>query len=270
MYLWKSWHDSRDRVILYGAAGLAIGVIIGIAHINYFSGMVERYQRVLSGAPPHYFRRWNPDPVQLRQLYLDSLQHSWEWSLYQILNLMPMAAIWSALALGAMSVGRDYGSGAIGFVLTRPQSRFRIVWEEWALAIAEIGIILSMFYVGILPFLFYTSGRYVSPSPAPLLGILAVAACICGLTQFLTMLTGSSMKGLSAAVAVCLFYVMLPDALDAWWHIRWPAEVRDLSLAVVDNIGWENMPVLQITLIWAMVALIFPVLSQWLIERREV
>ena len=29
MYAWKCWHDSRDRVILYAAASLAIGLMFG-------------------------------------------------------------------------------------------------------------------------------------------------------------------------------------------------------------------------------------------------
>src|SRR5690348_11078926 len=272
MYLWKSWHDSRDRVMLYGAAGLAIGVIFGISYIYYLRPVMEAWLRLISVNSP-LFRKL-PAPVRIvrTQMYQEFLRSSWEWAIDQVLYFMPIAAIWSALTLGATSVGREYSSGAINFVLTRPQSRLRIVWEEWALAIAEIGIILCMFYVGVLPFLFYANGRNVSPSAIPPLGILAVAACLCGLTQFLTMLTGSSMKGLSATVAVVLFYYFLPSALDQWWHIMWPLKIQELSLSVMywDSV-WNSHPfsTLEVTMIWALVAVMFPLFSQWLIERRE-
>ena len=75
MYLWKCWHDSRDRVMLYGAAGLAIGVTLGIAHVEYFSETVARYERMLAGPPHGYFLRWYLNPVQLRDFYKYFLQH---------------------------------------------------------------------------------------------------------------------------------------------------------------------------------------------------
>jgi hypothetical protein len=101
--------------------------------------------------------------------------------------------------------------------------------------------------------------------------VVAVAACLFGLTQFLTLLTGSSAKGLSATIAVVLFYLFLPSALDDWWHISWPSKVTDLSLSVFDREWFEpSFPLWEVTLLWAIVGLIFPFLSQWLLERREV
>lgn len=184
--------------------------------------------------------------------------------------MLPIA-IWAALALGATSVGREYGSGTMAFVLTRPQSRWRIVWDDWMLGVAEICIILSMVTIGMTPFLALTSRIYLGLSGALLPGALAVGACLYGLTQFLTMLTGSSMKGTSATVAAILFYLFLPSALDEWWHIKWPQKVVDLSLSIFDH-DWYRLlfPSWEVTILWALVALIFPLLSQWLIEKREV
>jgi hypothetical protein len=76
---------------------------------------------------------------------------------------------------------------------------------------------------------------------------------------------------LSATIAAVLFYVFLPSALDQWWHIRWPLRVQDLSLSVFGwDWDWFSSPLWEITILWAMVALIFPFMSQWLIEHREV
>lgn len=274
MYLRKSWHDSRHRLMLYGVACLAIGVIGGIQHVQWYTFLSVSWQTRL--AHPPGFRHWRADPAQLRRLYLDFLHNSWKTAFYWFETYVPMAGLWSALIFGATSVGREYGAGGIGFVLTRPESRRRVVWHEWALAVSEIGIILSMFYAGALPFVLYASPQYVRLTAIPamlLFGVLAVAACLCGLTQFLTLLTGSSMKGLSAAIAVALFYYFLPSALDVWWHIHWPERVQELSLSVLGlYILWNRnrLPIVEVTAIWMLVALIFPFLSQWLIEHREV
>ncbi|MHB8654100.1 MAG: ABC transporter permease subunit [Terriglobia bacterium] len=275
MYLWKSWHDSRQRLVVYAVACLVLGVIGGIVHVHWYNQLTATYQRILAH-PPHYYFRNGPalDPVQLRRFYLNFVQNSWKDAFYSCWTYIPMAGLWTAFIFGATSVGREYSSGAMSFVLTRPQSRRSVVWQEWALAIAEIYIILVMFYAGALPFALYTMPHDVKLTAIPsmlLVGALAVAACLCGLTQFLTLLTGSSMKGLSAATAVVLFYYFLPSALEVWWHILWPEKVQELSLSVLAQV-WvqERSPVLGVTLVWTMLALIFPFLSQWLIEKREV
>jgi len=282
MYLWKSWHDSRQRLMLYGVACLAIGLIGGIHHVQSYNFRAASWQRTLAlmamwqRNPPRspHFRNWRMILVQLPRTYQEFVQYSWKEAFYWFWAYMPLAGLWSALIFGTTSVGREYSSGAMSFVLTRPQSRWSVAWQEWALAIAEIYIILSMFYVGALPFALYTmphDGKLTAIPSMLLVGALAVAACLCGLTQFLTLLTGSSMKGLSAATAVVLFYYFLPSAVEVWWHIHWPEKVQELSLSVLADV-WvqERSPVLGVTLVWAMLALIFPFLSQWLIEKREV
>ena len=87
----------------------------------------------------------------------------------------------------------------------------------------------------------------------------------------MTVLTGSAAKGLSATVAVVLFYYMFPSALDVWWHVTWPEKVQGLSLSIFEPV-WDRLTfsTWEVTTLWALVALIFPFLSQWLIERREV
>jgi len=256
MYLWKSWHDSRQRLAVYAGACLAIGIIVGLENIYWFRAMWG--WRAIATHLQHY--HWNRNLIYVRPANL----------YYQF---MPLVGLWSALVFGAISVGREYGSGAMSFVLTRPQSRWLVVWYQWALALAEIFIILGAFFIGALPFLVYFSKYYVGFDATLIPGVLVVAACLCGLTQFLTLLTGSSMKGMSASVAVALFYYFLPSALDVWWHIHWPEKVQDLSLSVLGMyMPWNRsrLPIVEVTAIWMLVALIFPFLSQWLIEKREI
>ncbi|HLY62347.1 MAG TPA: ABC transporter permease subunit [Terriglobia bacterium] len=257
MYRWKCWHDSRDRLVLYAGGCLAVGAIMSLG----LWGEYSRYVAWIAVSTNPRVKLWDPS-VDI-----------WLWGMRVLLEFLLPAVLWAALAFGFMSVGREYDSGAMAFVLTRPQKRWRIVWDEWLLAVAEICIVLSMLIVGMAPILYLISKIYVSFTGLILPGALAVAACIYGLTQFLTLLTGSSAKGLSASVAAILFYVFLPGALNDWWHISWPLRIADLSLSVFD-IGWQepprSFPSLNVGLLWFLVALIFPFLSQWLIERREV
>ncbi|HEV2348531.1 MAG TPA: ABC transporter permease subunit [Terriglobia bacterium] len=255
MYRWKCWHDSRDRLVLYAGGCLAVGAIVGL---DIWGNYIRDMAWITTTTNPRV-KLWDPS------LYM------FIWGMRLMLELLLPAVIWAALAFGFISVGREYGSGAMAFVLTRPQSRWRIVWDEWSLAVAEMTIVLSMLIVGIAPFLNLISMIYTGFSGLILPGALAVAACLYGLTQFLTLLTGSSARGLSATVAVILFYIFLPGALNDWWHIGWPLKVADQSLSVF-YLNWDELPHLswEVILLWTMVALIFPFLSQWLIERREV
>jgi hypothetical protein len=256
MYRWKCWHDSRDRLVLYGGAGFVVTALMGMdIWGNYL------YQEAMFAAFPslrHLFW-WNPS------------LGDWAWGMNSMAELMLPAALWLALVFGFASVGREYGSGAMAFVLTRPQKRWRVVWEEWLLAVAEICFVLSMLVIGMTPFLYMINKTYTGFTGLILPGALAVGTCLYGLTQFLTLLTGSSGKGLSATIAVVLFYYFLPGALNDWWHISWPLKVTSLSLSVFD-LDWGELqfPSWEVVLLWAIVALIFPFLSQWLIERREV
>lgn len=255
MYRWKCWYDSRDRLMLYAGCCLAVGAIIGLDLWGFYSLEVAW---IATTTNPR-FKLWNPS------------FDVWAWGMYLLAELLIPAFILSILAFGFTSVGREYDSGAMTFVLTRPQRRWRIVWDEWSLAVAEICLVLSMLIIGMTPFLYMITKIYVGFTGLILPGVLAVAVCLYGLTQFLTLLTGNSAKGLSATIAVVLFYLFLPGALNDWWHISWPSKVADLSLSIFDR-DWYRLsfPSGEITLLWALVALIFPFMSQWLIERREV
>jgi hypothetical protein len=255
MYSWKSWHDSRHRLALYAGACLAVGAITGLDIWGTY----------------HFWAAWIAVTTNPRLKLWDPSFDAWAWGINVITELMLPVVVWSSLVLGVTSVGREDSSGAMTFILTRPQKRWRIVWDEWALSVAEISIILSMLVLGMVPFLFLISRIYVSFSGLILPAVVAVAACLYGLTQFLTLLTRSSAKGLSATIAVILFYLFRPSALDDWWHISWPSKVTDLSLSVFRP-EWDGLPSIhwEIAMLWVIVGLIFPFLSQWLIERREV
>ncbi len=210
MYAWKCWRDSRDRVILYAAASLAVGIIVG-------ADGFESYRQ--SFAWEWWWRarniNWNP------------ALWAWSWGMNSLNGYLSPAALWGALSLAAVSVGREYGSGAMPFLLTRPASRKRFVWTDWGLGLTQITAILFMMLLGALPFFVYTSRAYVGRSWPMVPGYLVLAAALYGLTHFMTALMGSSMKGLSAAGAATLIYLLMPGALDEWWHFSAPLRFKN-------------------------------------------
>src|SRR5208282_6254728 len=106
------------------------------------------------------------------------------------------AALWVALSLGAVSVGREYGSRAMPFLLTRPVSRRAFIWTDWWMGLAQMTAILAMMLVGVVSVMCRITPDYIWLAFPRLLGCLLVGAALYGLTHFTTALTGSSMKGL--------------------------------------------------------------------------
>lgn len=265
MYAWKCWRDSRDRVILYGTASLAVGIMLGVMSASWYRVMIleEPLRR-------RFVRDWNPA--------------LWAWTLgiTSLNDFLWPAALWAALILAATSVGREYGSGAMPFLLTRPARRWNFVWTDWRLGMTQMVVISALMLVGALPFFVYTSRAYVGRSWPLLPGCVILPAALYGLAHFMTALTGSSMKGLSATAAAILLYELLPGALDEWWHIHGPLAFRDWSLNVLEwdwthDLEWDwthdhyrfllhGWPMLM----WLVVAMAFPLLSQIIVERREV
>jgi len=255
MYAWKCWHDSRDRVILYAAASLAIGLMFGATGLG-------RYHAWLSWLVNWHVRGWHWDPVRW----------AWEWGLNMADDCLFPAAIWVALSLGAVSVGREYHSGAMPFLLTRPASRKAFVWTDWSLGLAQMTVILAMMLVGLASVLCFISHDYVWLCFPPLLECVLLGAALYGLTHFTTILAGSSMKGLSASAAVILFYELLPGALKEWWHVSGPLKFRDWSLNLWDYHAGKTDPFTLYgwpMLMWLLVALAFPLLSQIVLDWRE-
>jgi hypothetical protein len=186
-------------------------------------------------------------------------------------SLFP-AAVWVALSLGAVSVGREYRSGAMPFLLTRPASRRAFVWTDWSLGLVQMTVILAMMLVGLASVLHSIGDDYVWRGFPRLLECVVLGAALYGLAHFMTALVGSSMKGLSATAAVILFYELLPGALNEWWHVSGPLRFRDWSLnlwgwepGITDPFALHGWPMLM----WLLVALAFPLLSQFVLEWRE-
>jgi hypothetical protein len=90
MYAWKCWHDSRDRVILYAAASLAIGLMFGAIALAQYHILLS-YAWEWSSRP----RRWHWDPALF----------AWHWGLHMTEDTLFPTALWVGLILGTVSHG---------------------------------------------------------------------------------------------------------------------------------------------------------------------
>lgn len=254
MYLWKCWHDSRNRLALYSFACFAVGVVVGLDGVTWVR--FSNYWDAIRRSP-------------LRPM--DNFDWLWVGETFGLLDYMKIAAVWAGLSLGATSVGREYRSGTMPFLLTRPSSRRRFVWTDWGLGVAGILLILSMFLVGAIPILVYTTKSFFWMPAALLLVMFVAAGLLYSLTHLATTVTGSSMKGLSLSAAIILFYVLFPTALDEWWHIKSLLKIQEWTFQIFDwmegtyiHFHWGIMGM------WAAVAVTLPLLSQLWLKRREV
>ena len=77
MYAWKCWRDSRERLILYDAASLAIRLIFGAIDLAHYHMLVS------------YALEWSSRP---RRWYWDPARSAWNWGLNMIeATLFPAA-----------------------------------------------------------------------------------------------------------------------------------------------------------------------------------
>lgn len=273
MYLWKAWHDHRRRLLLYAAACAALGLIVGMEAFAYYKSSLTWYAEYLALLPGRiirpgtrqYFRIWTPE----FEIY------AWRYAILQLQFYLSWAALWAGLAFGATTMGRHLRPGTAEFLFSRPEPRWRAVWSEWGLSVGALLAILLAPVVGVSAALLRMDGRLHEPRVFSIaLGSFLVAGVIFGLTQFMTTLTSSAVKGLNFSVAAILIYGMLPTALHEWWHWYTPLRLQDWTFQVFTWFRWSGdvvvFPPLGPFLYWGAIALAFPLLTQLVLRRREV
>jgi ABC-type transport system involved in multi-copper enzyme maturation permease subunit len=258
MYLWKAWHDSRTRVVLYILAALSVGVLNGLGVIsaaNYHSYFMMYLWPQLSG--PSAIQRIISSSQYYSDFHMDITLAALTWAVLGFRQYMPAGimmvnwgfvscgptvALLSSLSLGASSVGREYGAGTMNFVLTRPRPRINLVLADWTVGLTALVIVVGGLPYGELPFLYYVHARGAGNILAGLPALWALGAAIYGLTQFTTLVAGSAPKGLILSVATFLTYFFLPNALHDWWHTDALLRATQWSLRPFEYGAWPLSP----------------------------
>jgi len=227
MYLWKAWHDSRTRVVVYILAALSVGALFGMD--------------LMSWANWHAY--WmSTAPVRLRSYFsfdMDVTIYTLDWL---VLEYGPMVALLAGLSLGATSTGREYGAGTMNFVLTRPTLRRNFVLTDWTMGLTAIVIIASGFAFPVLPFLCLVHAKGPGNVLGGLPALWVLGAAIYGLSCFTTLVAGSAAKGLILSVATVLTYFFLPTALNEWWHMDALLRAREWTLRPFNYGSWPLSP----------------------------
>jgi len=248
MYLWKAWHDSRARIMLYILATSTLGVMYGLF--------------VMSAANWHAYWMTIISPSLLSRHHIPNYDFSaditfntlrWvvgygltmrafnvlEWG---FIGLGPSALLLASLSLGASSVGREYDAGTMSFVLTRPSRRGNLIFGDWIVGLSAMVIIASGLAFPVLPFLHAVHAKGPGNVLAGLPALWVLGAAVYGLAHFTTLVAGSASKGLVLSAATLLTYSFLPTALNDWWHIDALLRAVDWTLRPLDYDAWPLSP----------------------------
>ena len=253
MYLWKTWHDSRTRVVVYILAALSVGLLFGLDVVSW----VNWHTWWLTDRAMHARNNWD--------FYADLPFDLLRW---QVIGYGEVAALLAGLSLGVSGVGREYGAGTMHFVLTRPGARRSLVFTDWITGLTAMVIAVGALAYGALPFLWFVHARGPGNVLIGLPGLWAMGAAIFGLASFTTLVAGSAAKGLVLSVAAVLTYFLLPTALDEWWHVDALIKAQDWTLQILSvdscHFHWS------VTAFWLAAAASFLGASVFWIHFREV
>ncbi len=248
MYFWKCWRDSRSRFIFF--------LIVVPVTCVLFTIILATH-----GAFPD-FKRGGP---------VSGVAQLWS----QIATLMlggvvSLIILLAALTLAVASIGEEYKEKTLDFLLTRPRRRRYWVWTCWSVGAGEILGLVVAGVVGTFGALSYESGYVYSwRLLATTLPLFVGAVAVYSLTYFLTVLARKGEQGISYGLGILLIDLFLPLA-GRYWHVHLPS-VLSFTFAGCE---WATSSTVAFPLgkliIYAVVALAFPLAAQLVLERAEV
>jgi ABC-type transport system involved in multi-copper enzyme maturation permease subunit len=227
MYLWKAWHDSRARVVLYILATLSAGALFGLDLVSWANW--HAYWMTHTHSP------W----VYSSDFHSDVTFYTLNWL---VLEYGPIVGLLAGLSLGATSTGREYGAGTMNFVLTRPSRRRNFVLTDWTVGLTAMVIIVGGLALGALPLLFLIHAECPGNVLAGLPSLWLWGAAIYGLSYFTTLVGGSAAKGLILSTATVMTWSFLPTALNEWWHVDAPLRATDWTVRFFGYPAWPLSP----------------------------
>lgn len=179
------------------------------------------------------------------------------------LGLILMAV---ALGLGAIGAIHEFAENTAHFLFTKPRSRSYFVWAGWAVGLAELLAVATVnFFAGWLTLSRYSenpfhSALFGSMTAHTLLDPLIFCLLAYCLTYSLTVLLRNGLKGLGASVGIQFGFPLFAAAIRWRWHINLPIPpepIGGLSVAISSNI-------------WILVAMLFVLAAQLVVERAEI
>ncbi len=250
MYFWKCWRDNRLRFIVYLSLLAGVAALIALIQIHSASG----WWRLPSGSDSKFIRR------------------SWELtSRFNLGWLGSLLTIFAGLGLGASGPGEEVTQGTSEFLLTRPRPRNYFVWVGWAMAVAELFVILCMTVLTTFAILiFITRSIYTWRFLSVLVPLFILGTVVLSLTYFMTTVARSARVGLVLSLGLVLLGLIGPAGFRAWSKTDIPSPM-DLMSATEWIINYSTGSFhFRLMAAWSLVALAFPVAAQLIFERAEV
>lgn len=171
-----------------------------------------------------------------------------------------------ALGLGSIGAIHEFAENTAHFLFTKPRSRAYFVWVGWAVGFAELLAIATVnFIAGWATLSHYSknpshSALYGSMNAQAFLDPLVFCLWAYCLTYSLTVLLRNGLKGLGASMGILFGFPLFAAAIRWRWHIDLPfppLPIRSLPLAISN-------------IIWVLVAMLFVLAAQLVVERTEI
>ena len=171
-----------------------------------------------------------------------------------------------ALGLGAIGAIHEFAEKTAHFLFTKPRSRAYFVWVGWFVGFAELLTIAAVnFLAGWVTLSRYTknpshSAIFGSMTPHTLLDPLIFCLWAYCLTYSLTVLLRNGLKGLGASMGILFGFPLFAAAIRWRSHIVLPLPpepIGSLSAAIS-------------SIIWILIAMLFVLAAQLVVERAEV
>jgi hypothetical protein len=169
-----------------------------------------------------------------------------------------------AFALGAITAIQEFTEKTAHFLFTKPRSRAYFVWVSWAIGCAEFTAIAAMnFLSGWLTLARY--GLFQSHLFGSIRGDQIAEAVIQGffvyaLTYALTAILRNGLKGLGASLLIMTGLNGVVIAADIRWRVHLPMPSQQIG----------SLPMAASALVWTVIALLFILGAQMVIERVEI
>lgn len=242
MYAWKWWRENRKRAITY------LILLVGLAVLF----------------------AWNASTQPLRPGdWAHQIPAAELWRI-ALIGFGSIIVAFAGLGLGASGVGEEFAQGTVEFLLTRPRRRRYFVWTGWATGLATLFTMIALAVLASFVTLVYvmkSAGNW--KLLAIIVPLFVLGAVVYSLTYLMTALVKSGRKGLNLTLGLILIDLLLPVAVHMRWQIVLPSFVDVLEASKWATVPGAHFP-LMVILGWSLVALVFPLATQFLFERAEV
>jgi ABC-type transport system involved in multi-copper enzyme maturation permease subunit len=231
MYLWKCWRDTRWFFVVF----LAIAALP-----MPMAAFASHFGTVIRDAGPMAFQ-----------------------------NTFMMVVTAVAYALATICAIQEFTDKTAHFLFTKPRSRSYFVWTSWIVGFTELLIVAAVnLFVGWRVLAHYGVSAFSDGGPqswnlvSPQSFIeAAIYACFAyALTFALAAILRSGLKGLGASLGLLAGMVGASVALQMRWKIHLPVPPQQIG----------HLPLALSECAWVMLALLFVLAAQLVVERAEI